>query len=244
VWSFLTLDTGLSILAGAGVAVLALRGQWRHLVFAILWLGGSIGMLLIFRPLFPHHAVILLAPLGVVAAIGPVPGHSRRPKHGGRNEREENSVPYRIRQLSADRRVAAIVAIAALAYLGFALRLVHDDRHALYGSGSTGSEVLANYLSSHSAGNDLIVADDVRAVDLAGRLTAPPLCDPSNVRLKAGFLTAADLIDATIIYRVRLVAPTTGLFAQVPGYLAWLRSHYRAQTGPGGDIVYFRRSTR
>jgi Dolichyl-phosphate-mannose-protein mannosyltransferase len=243
VWSFLTLDAGLSILAVAGMAILVLRGQWRHLVFAILWLGGSIGMLLIFRPLFPHHAAILLAPLGVVPGIGLISRPSLHPNRGRPNEPKENRLTYKIHRLRADRRVAAIVAIAALAYLGFAVRLVHDDRHALYGSGSKGSELLATYLSSHTTGSDLIVADDVRAVDLAGRLVAPPLCDPSTVRLKAGYLTAADLVDATINYRVRLVAPTTGLFAQAPGYISWLRGHYRAQKGPGGDVVYFRRST-
>ena len=86
--------------------------------------------------------------------------------------------------------------------------------------------------AGHAPGEHLHVSE---------RLVAPPLCDPSTVRLKAGYLTASDLIDATRSYRVRLVAPTTGLFAQVPQYERWLSREYWPARGPNGVTVYVRR---
>jgi 4-amino-4-deoxy-L-arabinose transferase-like glycosyltransferase len=229
VWNFLTLDAGLSAVAAAGIGVLALRRRRRELGFISLWLGGSIVMLLGFRPLFPHHAAILLVPLAVAAGAGIGSLVPSRPDLG-------------FYPLESGRRVSyALMAAAALIYLIFTVRIAHDDRHALYASGPTASDALAASIVAHTSPTDLIATDDTRAADTADRLIAPPLCDPSTVRLKAGYLTASNLIDATRTYHVKLVAPATGLYAQVPAYISWLRAHYTAKHGPDGLAVYLRR---
>jgi hypothetical protein len=217
---FLELDAGLSVLALAGLASLALYRRWRELVFVGLWLLGTLVMLLLFRPLFPHHAAILLPPLGVAAGVAVGLGPDAL-----RNRRRE---------------AMGAVTLAALTYLGLVVRIAHDDRHALFAAGMTPSDTLATLIADRTGAGDLIAADDVRAADLSGRLVAPSLCDPSTVRLKAGYLTAQDLIEATMTYQVRLVAPTTGLFAQVPAYMTWLKRNYREVRGPGKTTVYVR----
>src|SRR5207245_38962 len=55
-----TLDLGLTVLAIAGLAMLAVARRLHDLVFLVLWLGGFTAMLAVFHPLFPHHAAILL----------------------------------------------------------------------------------------------------------------------------------------------------------------------------------------
>jgi hypothetical protein len=48
-------------------------------------------------------------------------------------------------------------------------------------------------------------------------------------------MSASTLIDATQRYHAVIVAPT-GTFLSVPGYIAWLRSHYRAEGTPAGTL--------
>jgi hypothetical protein len=86
-----------------------------------------------------------------------------------------------------------------------------------------------------------VAVDDLAVADLAHRLVSPGLCDPSTVRLRAGYLGAAELIGQTRAYRVRLALPSLGLFQQVPTYLGWLRKHYHAVPAPQGLTAYLRR---
>jgi 4-amino-4-deoxy-L-arabinose transferase-like glycosyltransferase len=239
VWNFLTVDAGLSVLAAGGIVILAVRRRWFELGFAGLWLGGTILMLLLFRPLFPHHAAILLAPLAVMAGTGVGCGMSVIGTTRGRGSGTgAGATSVGDGGFLRGRSVAAVLLIGMIAYLGLAVRIVHDDRHALYAPGSTSSDALAAFIDLRTGATDLIIADDVRAAEVANRLVAPPLCDPSTVRLKSGYLTASEAIRATRSYRVRLVAPTTGLYAQVPGYVRWVRAHFRVAKGPGGVKVF------
>jgi hypothetical protein len=136
--------------------------------------------------------------------------------------------------------MAAPVALAGIAYLVALPRLVHDDRHALYAGPSPHALLLAGYVSRHSVPTAFVAADDLAVDDLANRLVPPPLCDPSNVRLRAGYLTAADLIAATQTYRPQLVLSSFGIYAQVRSYLQWLQRHYHAVRSPPGTRAFRR----
>lgn len=217
---FLGLDLGLTLLAAAGVAVLLVLALWDDLIFISLWLGGSLLMLLVFRPLFPHHAAILLAPLAVPAGI---------------------AVTVWIEQLRSRRWLAALpLSGAVLAYLLLAPRIAHDDRHALVAGVASNQTMLARFIDAHTSSADFVATDDLEAADLANRLVPPRLCDPSNVRFYAGYLTRRTMVQQTLAYRVRLVLPT-GIYRQVPGYLAWLRAQYAQLPAPGGIEAYRRR---
>jgi hypothetical protein len=137
--------------------------------------------------------------------------------------------------------VAFPVALGLLAYAVLIPRLAHADRHLLVARTFTASDDLAAYVKRHTAPGDFVAADDLAVADLAGRFVPPPLCDPSLVRLRAGYLTASDLIHATARYRARLVVPSFGIYQQVPAYLAWVRKHYRQAGGRDGIAVYVRR---
>ncbi len=220
--SFLSLDLGLTVLAGAGLLALAFGRQWKQLGFVGFWLLGSLLMLFLFRPLFPHHAAILSGPLAAGAGIGlgsrlsvlPAAIHSRHFKIW---------VPY---------------ALVALAYVASVPRLAHADRHVLASPFDPQANPLVAWVDAHSRPTELIAADDVSIADAANRLVVPPLCDPSTVRLKSGDLTAGELIGATKTYRPVLVLPSLGIYQQVGPYLAWVRTHYHAVPAPGGVTAY------
>ena len=137
--------------------------------------------------------------------------------------------------------IAAIVAACLVAYVGLVPRLAHADRHLLSAAPRSAAGNLAAYVRGHSSPRDLVAADDLEVADRANRLVPPPLCDPSTVRLRAGYLTAQDLVGATTRYRPKLVVPSFGIFRQVGGYMSWLEGHYSAETGPDGQIVFVRR---
>ena len=93
---------------------------------------------------------------------------------------------------------------------------------------------LATYTARTVPAGSLVAADDLEVADRADRLVVPPLCDPSNVRLQSGYLTASDLIGATTRYRPALVLSSFGIYSQVPGYTAWLDRHYKRAKPPAG----------
>jgi Dolichyl-phosphate-mannose-protein mannosyltransferase len=221
VGQFLTLDLGMTVLAGAGLLILLLSRRRRCLAFSASWLLGSCAMLLAFHPLFQHHAAILVAPLALAAGVGAVEG---------------------LRALVGRKKSVGMVGVAALlAYLISVPRLAHADRHALYAGDSSLEGRIAAYIDTHSSTSDMVAVDDLRLADMAHRFVPPPLCDPSDVRRLAGYLTSADLISATEQYRPRLVVISFGTFGQFPRYVSWLAGHYRSDKLDNNVTVYTRR---
>ncbi len=207
---FLGFDLGLTLLSITGFVVLIASRRWKDLGFLTLWLPGSMGMMLLFRPLFPHHLAILLTGLAVSAGVGSSGIARRLPE-------------YR-------RGWISLAVIAGAAYIVLLPRTLQRDRHTLLAEDRPFTARVTKYLDAHSAAGDMVVVDDLEAADQAQRLVAPPLCDPSNVRLRTGYLTANQAIAATERYAVRIVVPTTGLYAQLPAYIDWLRTHFEPRS--------------
>jgi hypothetical protein len=131
-------------------------------------------------------------------------------------------------------------ALCAVGYAIFFPHLVHADRHALVPGYRASALAVASLLDDRTSIGDLVIVDDLAAADLAHRYVVPPFCDPSNVRLLSGDLTAAQLIAGTRRYTPRVVVSSSGTFAQVPAYLAWLRRHYRSIRSPEGEAFVTR----
>jgi 4-amino-4-deoxy-L-arabinose transferase-like glycosyltransferase len=212
-------DPGLVILAAAGLAVLAVLAVWEDLVFLLLWGGGTALMLLVFHPLFPHHAVILLPPLAVSAGV---------------------AVTVLVEQLRSRRWPAATpLAAAALVYVLLLPRLAHADRHVLIPGLPPIDAQVASFMASHASRGAIVASDNLAFPDLAGRLVPAPLCDLSNVRFRTGYASTAELVTATRKYHASLVvAAPGGIFSQAGGYLNWVRRHYRAVRSPDGVRIY------
>lgn len=210
---FLGFDLGLSLLALAGLLALLLGRRWQALGFLGLWIGGTALMLLIFRPLFPHHPAILLTGLGVAGGV---------------------AAGWSLEMVTRrEWRLAAPSLLAILAYLVLVPRLAHDDRHLLVAGQPGTTAAVTAYLDARSLPGDFVATDDLAAADQAHRLVPPPLCDPSTVRLRAGYLTASDLIESTVRYDASLVV-AGDTYHQVRGYMAWLSQKYKQVPAPPG----------
>jgi 4-amino-4-deoxy-L-arabinose transferase-like glycosyltransferase len=218
---FFTLDLGLTVLAFAGLLSLLLLQVWDELIFLALWLGGQLLMLILFRPLFPHHMVILIAAIAVCGGV---------------------AVTVWVEQIRSRRWLAAApIALAALVYLATVPRIAHADRHAVVPGVPARTLSLAAYVDGHTRASDLVATDDLGVADLADRLVPPGLCDPSTVRLRAGYLPASELIGQTSRYHARMVLPSTGTYFQVTKYMRWVRAHYRSAPAPDGVTAYLAR---
>jgi hypothetical protein len=136
---------------------------------------------------------------------------------------------------------AGVIVAGAAIYLVALPRLAHADRHTLLAEPAPAETQLASFLDAHSRSSDFVLAYDLRAADLAHRLVPPPLCDPSDVRRLAGYLTTSDLIKATTQYQPRLVVASPGIYAEYPRYVAWLKRMYKRIPGPPGTDTYARR---
>jgi hypothetical protein len=214
---FLTFDAGLTVMAVAGILTVMLARRVTDAGFLGSWLVGTLVMLFVFRPLFPHHAAILSTSQAVCAGVG----------------------AGVLRDLWHERRwlLGLPLGTAGLAYLVFLPRLVHADVRTLQAPPPSNVTVLAAYVQRSTSTTAFVAADNVRVAEEAHRLVPPPLCDPSNVRLLAGYMTTADLISATRRYRAQLVIPL-GNYNAVPGYIRWVKAHYRPVQVPGGGLVY------
>lgn len=218
--NFLTFDLGLTLVAVAGFLVLLASERWRTAAFFFLWVGGELVMLVVFHPLFPHHPAILLTGMGALGGVG--------------IGTAVDTLPLR--------RVAALpLAIAFLAYLILVPRLVHDDRHLLVPGSPPRVVQLTRFVKHRLPPGSFIATDDLAVADQARLLVPPPLCDPSSVRLHAGYLTARTLKAATRRYHALMVLPTFGIYPQVPAYMAWVRGHYRLVPAPLGNVAYVKR---
>jgi 4-amino-4-deoxy-L-arabinose transferase-like glycosyltransferase len=214
---FFALDFGLTVLALAGLVVLAVLAAWDDAVFLWLWLPLSAVMLVLFRPLFPHHPIILLPSMAVAAGCAGT---------------------VWVEQLRSRRWLAALpLAGVVLVYLALTPRIVHDDRHALVPGVPSQELRLVRYVDAHSRPPQMIAADDLQVADRAQRLVPPALCDPSNVRYYAGYITRSTLVAQTRQYRPALVV-VRGVFGEVPGYVPWLRRHYRPLPAVAGARVF------
>ncbi|GAC1636966.1 MAG: hypothetical protein NVS4B2_25610 [Chloroflexota bacterium] len=217
VGAFLKLDAGLSLLALCGFLALVVRGRKNDAILFALWIGGSALMLLTFQPLFPHHPVILITGLACCAGVGTSAGMAA---------------------LAASPVARFLMLAGALVYVALLPRLVHADLHVLYPQQGNPTRPYTQYISARTGVHDLVAVDDLRVADETHRLVVPPLCDPSNVRLRSGYLTTADAISATRHYQPRVVLFSFGIFQQIPGYEPWLARTYVRHVLAGGAKAY------
>jgi 4-amino-4-deoxy-L-arabinose transferase-like glycosyltransferase len=213
--AFIEAAPGLCAFAVAGIVLLAVRQRWFELSVLVVWGLAFGGMLVSFHPLFQHHLAILLTLAGVTAGCGV-------------GEAWEGL-------LTGHASDVLPVVVAALIFLVTAPAMIHMDRHTLVPLPAGGSVALAAYFDAHTTAGDFVATDDAEAAVLAARLVPPGLCDPSIVRLLAGYLPASELVGQTQAYHARLAAPRA-TFVQVPAYLRWLDSHYRVEQTQAGQI--------
>jgi hypothetical protein len=214
------------LLAVAAVGVAFLRRQWSALPL-VLWAAASLLLLLDQHPLFPHHVALLAPPLAILVAVVAValweaPVSTRSPAGA----------------LSAQVRLPlwTAVVVAGLLVWGVASGM----EQAAHVRGPTARQVaIADSLAAITEPGDEVLSDDQYLVALANRDTPPAYVDTSMVRIKTGYLTAAQLEQAAGEANVRAVLFGSGRFDELPGFRDWVASHYTKLADFGGGVTLY-----
>ena len=192
------LELPVLFLGTAGLMI-ALSHAPRLAAIVGTWAATAALILVVQRPLWPHHMVALAVPLAILA--------------GSLSE-----APTLRRHLSLAAGLAALLVLTGS--LGSALyvrqRQLSDD--------SLGPAVAR--LQAATAPADLIVTDDQYLVALASRDTPPDLVDTSMVRVNSGDLTAARVEQIAEHSRARAVLLGGGRLSELPDLLDWVHIHY------------------
>jgi hypothetical protein len=92
-------------------------------------------------------------------------------------------------------------------------------------------------IRQHTRPEDFVVSDEQIQVFLAGRRLPPQLCDTSFSRIRAGYLTDEQAIQAS--EGARMIIFWNGRLSQLSKYRQWVRSHFQTLLEPedsGGGL--------
>jgi len=182
-------------------------------------------------PLFPHHFIVLLPPLILLAAelIGHLGQRSAAcPELGERVSGQRSLI------------ISSGLIIIVAAFNIPAMVQANQETAAIV-TGGREAEAL-KLLQAVSAPTDFVMGDSQLLIFMAGRRTPPPLGDVALVAIKAGRQTSARMIGLTEQYQAPVVVQWSLRLPWLPEYLAWVEANYLTRRVWDNDhIIYFGR---
>jgi hypothetical protein len=201
----------LGALAAAG-AVIGWRRHPRLVITGAVWVAGAVMAMAVTHPLWPHHAVAVSPGYALLCAAG-ISSIFARLVDGPRPS------------------TAAAAALAVALVVGAALYLASGLRHLPVDDLSP----LATRLANATSASGEVLGDEQFAQALAHRASPPFFVDTSNTRLFAE-TGALQRLEATADGQspVCAILFSSGRFANLPGFEAWVASRYpvRLTLGP------------
>jgi hypothetical protein len=202
----------LGALAAAG-AVIGWRRHPRLVITGVLWLIGAALAMAVTHPLWPHHAVSASPGFALLCAAGISTIFGWLVRSSGR------------RSMGAAAGLATALTTCAAVFLVAGLGALP----------SVDFNPLASRLASATAASTEVLGDEQYAQALAHRIAPPFFVDTSNTRLYAEKGVVQQL-EATADGKppVCAVLFSSGRFADLPGFDAWVANHYarRLSLGP------------
>ncbi|MBN1218737.1 MAG: phospholipid carrier-dependent glycosyltransferase [Anaerolineae bacterium] len=193
-------------------------GQILYPLTWSVWLVSGVGMLLWHTPLFPHHFIVLLPPLMLLAA----------------------SFITDIVTLARRWRAAVILWLVVVpAAFNFPAMIEANQQTVAIVTGGRETEALA-LLEAVSRPDDFLMGDSQLLIFMAHRRTPPPLGDVALVAIKAGRQTSARMIALTEEFQAPAVVQWSLRLPWLPEYLAWVEAHYLARRVWDNDhLIYY-----
>jgi len=214
IWQYLEGNRGFLPLAIYGALLLVMKRSVGAMA-VIGWLILAAGTMLIYSPLWPgHHLIVLLPPLAILAgvAMGDLWGRLRDPPG----------------QISPRRFFPFLVGLCTVVfYLSDLPAMLKKDAELSVGPQMGMGEEAVQFINAMTNPNDFIITDEQMIAFRARRQVPPLLCDTSFTRIRSGYLTAAELIEASKKFDAQVVLVWSGRFATLPEYGRWVRANYR-----------------
>ena len=200
-------NIGLSCLALLGLG-LALRRKRAHVWIPTTWLGVSLAALLLRSPLWPsHHLVVLLYPLGILAAC---------------------AVGALWRSLVAHApRWEALAVVAAIAvYLGFSPQMLREDAQLDSARTFQSSLEAVTFLGERFPDGATVISDYHMIPYRAGCTVPPELATVTKKRIQLGLLSADDLIRIAQEQQPDAILFWDEQLTRAPEFVTWVKQHY------------------
>jgi hypothetical protein len=208
-------------LAIAGLILLTLRAGWETLILVGLWLGGALLTVLIHSPLFPHHTVILLPPLALLAGL---------------------AVTETVTLLQERRWAWSTPGlVGGIAFMLAIPAMVQTNQAVLAASFGRETEAIA-FLKQVTRLTDNVISDNLLVPFMAGRQSPPPLGDLAQVAIDTGRQTSERLIAISEAYPVEAVANWALRLPYLDDYMHWVENNYLARrVWDDHHVIYFGR---
>ena len=175
-----------------------------------VWLAAGMAMLGWHTPLFPHHFLVLLPPLILLATTV-----------------FTNLVLFWSNRTQRPAFMMAILLALVIGCAALSLPAMIKANQATAAIVTGGREQQAlPLLQAVSQPDDFVMGDSQLLIFMADRRTPPPLGDVALVAIKAGRQTSARLIDLTETYRSPAVVQWSLRLPWLPEYLDWVQNNY------------------
>lgn len=213
-WTVLR-ELPLTAIAAVGAAI-AVRRAPVLAAAGMAWAAAAVLLLAVHRPLWPHHLVVLTAPLAILAGTAAeLAGDARR----------RWPAPL----------VALLLVVATMVSALYVRSLATPDATRLRAIAA---------LRAATRHSELLITDDQYSAALARRATPPELVDTSQVRVLSGDLTLQQVEVAAERWHVRAVLldiTGTPSLSQIPGLREWLAERFPTVQEVGGGRLLFLR---
>lgn len=192
-----------------------LTGLW------LAWLLSSLVMLAWHTPLFPHHFIILLPPLILLAS------------------QTIQQLAYRIISTPTRPTAYLLLPIVIIAALNLPAMVQANQQTAAIVTGGREAQAI-DLLQAVSQPTDFVMGDSQLLIFMADRQTPPPLGDVALVAIKANLQTAERMIRLSETYHPSATVQWSLRLPWLPDYLAWVEANYLARRVWDNDhIIYF-----
>jgi hypothetical protein len=179
-----------------------------------VWMCLTVITLLIHSPLRPHHLVILLFPLAILAGIA---------------VGELGSSLGHLVARSLPQRALLLLGLIALGLFILELpEMIKADQELLreeYDKAESGYKAV-QFVKTMTDPEDFIITDEPIIALRAGRKVPPSLSNASKMRINTGHLTAGELIALTKEYDPKVIIFWEHRLTELPAYVHWVKSRY------------------
>lgn len=223
-------EVGTAALATVGLAAGLPNRRLRTAAgWAALWLGVAAAFTLTHKPLHPHHIVLVLPPMAVLAGVGAAAVAAGRGLW-------VSVLAAAMSLVCVDRGIRGIPLGSECVTVG---PVRNFDRLIDRPMGPAEADVI-RVLRERTGPDDPVVTDDPKLAYWAGRPIPPGICDPSIERIEASSLSFEAAVRAA--RSARAVVFWRGWLEKIPGFADWVRAEFRPILDLGeGRVVYLRK---
>jgi hypothetical protein len=192
---------GFTCLAVLGFAVLLKRNRLAA-VWLVLWVAAATSFIIVYTPLFRDHLVIFLPPFALLAGA---------------------SIHWAPLRWQKQRwKSMTLVTLLLLSHAGTS---IYRDWNFLNQTAPEIAKLPVDLIQRYTHPGDIVISDDTLSVFLTRRTVPRLVCDTARVRIRSGYLTDDQMIEASrdarmvLFWKHRLQCLTT--------YRQWVQSHFQ-----------------